>query len=84
MTDAVASKAQPKDEWLKQFMAGEQKRADALGLNLIEYYMQVEDGLLRPTMLKMLDHAKAHPESCPPDCTFQRSFGALKRKYAVR
>lgn len=84
MTDTAANSIQPKEEWLKEFMAEEQKRADALGLNLIEYYMQVEDGLLRPTMFKMLRHAKAHPKSCPPGCTFQRSFDELKKKYSVR
>lgn len=82
MTDAVR-KVQPKEEWIEQFMAEEQKRADALGLNLIEYYMQVEDGLLRPTTIKLLRHAKAHPKTCPPDCAFQRSLDDLKKKYGV-
>lgn len=83
MTDTALSKAQPKEEWIKQFMTEEQKRADALGLSLIEYYMQVEGGLLKPTMLKMLRHAKAHPKTCPPDCAFQRSLDELKKKYGT-
>jgi hypothetical protein len=82
--DIAASSIQPKEEWLKKFCAEEQKRADALGMNIIEYYMQVEDGLLRPTILKMLRHAKAHPKTCPPDCAFQRSFDELKKKYGVK
>jgi len=83
MAATTMSKAQPKEEWIEQFMAEEQKRADALGLNLIEYYMQVEDGLLRPTMLKMLRHVKAHPDRCPSNCSFQTSIRKLKARHST-
>ncbi len=83
MADAVLGEAQPKQEWLKKFMAEEQARADALGMNIIEYQMQAEGGILKPTILKMLRHAKAHPKTCPPDCAFQRSLDELKKKYGT-
>lgn len=81
MADAALSEIQPKQEWLKKFMAEEQARADALGMNIIEYQMQAEGGILKPTILKMLRHAKAHPKTCPPDCAFVRSLQELKEKY---
>jgi hypothetical protein len=83
MTDTTASETQPKQEWLKQFWADEQKRADAAGMHVIEYLMQVEDGLLKPTIIKMLRHTKAHPKTCPPDCAWQESMNRLKKKYGV-
>lgn len=81
MTDAVTSKAKPNKEWLEKFWAEEQKRADVAGMNIIEYQMQANGGIMRPTILKLLRHAKAHPKTCPPDCTFQRSLDELKQKY---
>lgn len=83
MADASLSEIQPKQEWLKEFMTEEQARADALGMDIIEYQMQAEGGILKPTILKMLRHAKAHPKTCPPDCAFQRSLNELKRKYST-
>ena len=84
MTDATTSEVQPKQEWLTKFWADEQKRADAAGMNLIEYQMQANDGLLRPTILKLLRHTKAHPKSCPPNCAFQASIKRLRSQYGVK
>ena len=81
MADLAASDAQPKEEWLKKFLAEEQKRADAAGMSLLEYQMQAQGGILKPTILKMLCHAKAHPKTCPPGCALQRSLQELKEKY---
>lgn len=83
MTDTTASETQPKQEWLKQFWADEQKRADAAGMNIIEYQMQANGGILKPTILKMLRHTKAHPKTCPADCAFQSSLKKLKEQYGV-
>lgn len=79
MADATTSEARPKQEWLTQFWADEQKRADAAGMNIIEYQMQANDGLLKPTILKILRHVKAHPRTCPTGCAFQRSLDELKK-----
>ena len=84
MTDATANEAQPKQEWLKQFWADEQKRADAAGMNIIEYQMQADGGILKPTILKLLRHAKAHPKTCPSDCAYQASIKRLKEQYSVK
>jgi hypothetical protein len=84
MTDATTSEAQPKQEWLTQFWAEEQKRADAAGMNIIEYQMQANGGILKPTILKMLRHTKAHPDVCPPDCAFQASIKRLKEQYRIK
>jgi hypothetical protein len=83
MTADTTSK-QSKKEWIKQFMAEEQKRADALGMNIIEYQMQANGGILKPTILKLLRHAKAHPKTCPPDCAYQASIKRLKEQYSVK
>lgn len=84
MTDATTSEAQPKQEWLTKFWADEQKRADAAGMNLIEYQMQANDGLLKPTILKILRHAKVHQKTCPADCAFQSGLKRLKEEYEVK
>lgn len=84
MADAALDEIQPKQEWVKKFTAEEQARADALGMNIIEYQMQAEGGILKPTILKMLRHAKVHPNQCPEDCAFKTSFNKLKEKYRVR
>ena len=84
MANAAAIHTQSKGEWLAKFQAEEQKRADAMGLNIIEYYMQVENGLLQPTILKLLCHAKAHPKTCPSDCAYQASIKKLEEKFDVR
>jgi hypothetical protein len=68
-------------EWLTKLMATEQKRADAAGMNLIEYMSQVNGGILKNTIAKMLRHAKAHATFCPNDCAFQKSLDELKKKY---
>lgn len=83
MTTDTTSK-QSKKEWIKQFMAEEQKRADALGMNIVEYQMQANGGILKPTILKLLRHAKAHPKTCPPDCAYQASIKRLKEQYGVK
>ena len=84
MTDAMTSKAKPNKEWLDKFWAEEQKRADAAGMHLIEYQMQANGGIMRPTILKMLHHNKAHPNTCPPDCVFQASIGRLKEQHDIK
>lgn len=84
MADVTTSEVQPKQEWLTQFWAEEQKRADAAGMNLIEYQMQANDGLLKPTILKLLRHAKVHPKTCPADCAFQASIKRLKKDFSVQ
>ena len=83
MTDTTTNEAQPKQEWLTQFWADEQKRADAAGMNIIEYQMQANDGLLKPVIIKMLRHNKAHPKTCPPDCVWQESIKKLKKEFDV-
>lgn len=84
MAGVTTSEAQPKQEWLTQFWADEQKRADAAGMHLIEYLMQVEDGLLKPTILKMLSHTKAHPKICPSGCVYQASIKKLKGEFGIK
>jgi hypothetical protein len=83
VADSTISEVQPKQEWLAKFWAEEKKRADAAGMNLLEYQMQANDGLLKPTILKLLRHAKAHPKTCPLDCAFQASLKKLKEQYGV-
>ena len=80
----MANAIKPKQEWLTQFWAKEQKRADAAGMNIIEYQMQANNGLLKPTILKLLRHAKAHPNTCPLDCEYQASIKRLKEQYGVK
>lgn len=84
MADAALDEIQPKQEWLKKFTAEEQKRADALGMNIIEYQMQAEGGILKPTILKMLRHAKAHPMTCPSNCAYLASIKNLKEQYSIK
>lgn len=67
-------------EWLTQLMAEEQKRADVAGMNILEYMAQANGGILRETIAKMARHAKAHPQDCPSDCTFQASLKKLKEQ----
>lgn len=71
------------EEWVEQFWTDEQKRADEAGMNVIEYQMQANDGLLKPVINKLLLHNKAHPDTCPPDCAFQASIKKLKEEYSV-
>jgi hypothetical protein len=71
------------DEWVKEFMAKQQELADAAGMSLLEYLAQAEGGILRPVILKILKHAIAHPQSCPPDCQFETSLERLKEKPSV-
>jgi hypothetical protein len=78
------TKAKELEEFTKQFWAEEQKRADAAGMSILEYQMQAEGGILRDTVIKMLRHAKAHPDTCPPDCALQASIKKLKEQYGIR
>jgi len=71
----------PKTEgWAEQFWADEQKRADAAGMNIIEYQMQAGGGIMKPTIIKILRHNQAHPDTCPPDCAFLASIERLKEQ----
>lgn len=76
-----AAKTKELEKFADKFWTDEQKRANAAGMNIIEYQMQANGGLLKPTILKLLRHAKAHPKTCPPDCVFQASIKKLKEKY---
>lgn len=79
----ITSKSEDKKASIKNFMTEQQKLADAAGMNVIEYMAQAEGGILKPTILKLLKHAQAHPKECPSDCTFQASLKKLKDKYSV-
>jgi len=70
-------------EWLTQFMAEEQKRADAAGMNIFEYMAQANGGILKETIGKMVRHAKDHPTTCPSDCSFQASIKKLKARHSI-
>lgn len=72
------------EDFATKFWADEQKRADAAGMNITEYQMQANDGLLKSVILKILRHIKAHPNTCPPDCAWQQSMKELKEKYGVK
>lgn len=74
MANAITSETQPKQEWLEKFWAERQKEAEAAGMHVIQYMAQADGGILKPTIIKMLRHAKAHPRACPSDCTFQASI----------
>jgi hypothetical protein len=78
-----AAKTKELEDCANKFWADEQKRADAVGMNIIEYQMQANGGILKPTILKMLRHIKAHPKTCPPDCAFQASIKRLKEQYGA-
>ena len=70
-------------KWVTGFMAAEQKRADAAGMNLIEYMAQANGGILKETIGKMVRHAQDHPKECPLDCSFQASLKRLKAKHSA-
>lgn len=72
------------EEWIEQLWADDQKRADAAGMNIIEYQMQANDGLMKPVIVKLILHNKAHPDTCPPDCAFQTSLKRLKEQHGVK
>jgi len=79
----TTAKAPMTKEQLEQFWTDEQQRADAAGMNIIEYQMQANDGLLKPIIIKVLRHNKAHPDTCPADCAFQASIKRLKNKHDI-
>jgi hypothetical protein len=83
MTD-ITTKAPQTEEWIEQLWSDEQKRADAAGMNIIEYQMQANDGLLKPVITKLLRHNKAHPDTCPSDCAFQVSIKKLEEQYSIK
>ncbi len=83
MTDTT-TKAPQTEKWIEHLWSDEQKRADAAGMNIIEYQMQANDGLLKPVITKLLRHNKAHPDVCPPDCAFQTSLKLLKEQYSIK
>lgn len=79
MADAITSETQSKQEWLEKFWAERQKEAEAAGMHVIQYMAQADGGILKPTIIKILRHANAHPKTCPADCVFQRSSNELKK-----
>jgi len=72
-----------KDDWIKEFWAEREKEAAAAGMHVLQYMAQAEGGILKGTMAKLLLHAKAHPDVCPADCSFQASIKKLKEEYGV-
>ncbi|HEV2402650.1 MAG TPA: hypothetical protein VGS08_00425 [Candidatus Saccharimonadales bacterium] len=72
-------KADDSDEWARTFMAEQQKLADAEGVDLLVYMAHAHGGLLKPVVIKLLKHAKAHPDKCPDDCAFLASIRRLKK-----
>lgn len=83
MTDTTTEAPQA-EEWMERLWADEQKRADAAGMNIIEYQTQANDGLMKPVITKLLLHNKAHPDTCPSDCAFQASIERLKEQHGVK
>jgi hypothetical protein len=83
MLGATTDTKQEKEEWARQFWAERQKEAEAAGMNVYTYMAQVDGGILKNTMTKLLRHAQAHPSTCPPDCAFQASLKRLKEQYGV-
>jgi hypothetical protein len=80
----ATAKAPMTKEQIEQFWADEQQRADVAGMNIIEYQMQANGGILRPVIIKILRHNKAHPDTCPADCAFQASLKRLKEQYSSK
>lgn len=76
-------KIEDKQAFVKNFMTGQQKLADDVGMGVFEYMAQAEGGILRDTMIKLGKHAQAHPNVCPADCAFQASLTRLKKRYGV-
>lgn len=77
----TTAKTKELQKFADKFWADQEERAKAAGMNVIKYLAQVENGMLRPTIAKMLLHSKAHPDTCPADCAFQASIAKLKSHY---
>lgn len=84
MVGMTTDATQAKEEWARQFWAEREKEAKAAGMHVIQYMAQVDGGILKNTMAKLLLHAKDHPGTCPPDCAFQASIKRLKEQYGVK
>lgn len=80
----TTAKTKELQKFADKFWADQEELAKAAGMNVIEYLAQVENGLLRPTIAKMLLHSKAHPDICPADCAYQASIKKLKEQYDVK
>lgn len=78
------AKTKELEEFANKFWADREKEAEAAGMHVIQYMAQVDGGILKNTMAKLLLHAKAHPDTCPPDCAFQASIKRLKEQYGVK
>jgi hypothetical protein len=79
-----AAKTKELEEFASKFWADREKEAEAAGMHVIQYMAQVDDGILKNTMAKLLLHAKDHPATCPPDCAFQASIKRLKEQHGVQ
>lgn len=71
------------DTAIQEIIAKQEKLAEAAGMNVLEYMAQAEGGILRETILKIVRHARTHPNECPADCAFNASLGRLEKKYSV-
>jgi len=71
-----------REKWVQEFMAKQQKLADAAGMHVLEYMAQSEGSILRPVITKLLGHELAHRDGCPTDCAFEASFNRLKNSAA--
>ena len=83
MNVSSQDKAKERDEWIERLMAEKQRQADEAGVPLLVYMANEHGGILKPVIIKLLKHAKAHPGECPDDCEFQASIERLKIKYRV-
>ncbi len=79
----ASNKSNDSDEFVHKFWAEQKKLADAEGINVFAYLARANGGLLKPTIIKLLKHAQAHPNECPDDCAFQASIERLKEEYGV-
>lgn len=80
----TAAKTEELQKFADKFWTDQEEQAKAAGMNVVEYLAQVENGMLRPTIAKMLLHSKAHPDVCPVDCAYKRSIDKLKEEFGVR
>ena len=76
-------KSKDMEAFAREFMAEQQRLADAAGMNVYVYMAQAHGGMLKGTIIKLLKHAQAHPKECPADCVFLASIKRLKKEYGI-
>lgn len=84
MTTSSSRKANECDAWIEKFMAEKQREAEEAGVPLLVYMAHEHGGILKPVVIKLLKHAKAHLGECPDDCAFQASLDRLSEEYKAR